>query len=91
MSTHYLASNPLRLWLATFAYMLMERLRALTLPGTELAKATAGTIRLRLLKVAVVVKVSVRRVYLQMSNAFPARELFALCLQRLKAVAWETS
>ncbi len=91
MSTHYLASNQLRLWLATFAYMLMERLRALTLPGTELAKATAGTIRVRLLKVAVAVKVSVRRVYLQMSSAFPARELFALCLQRLKAAAWETS
>ena len=29
MSTHYLASNQLRLWLATFAYLLMERLRPL--------------------------------------------------------------
>jgi hypothetical protein len=28
MSTHHLASNQLRLWLATFAYLLVERLRA---------------------------------------------------------------
>ena len=28
MSTHYLASNQLRLWLATLAYLLLERVRA---------------------------------------------------------------
>ena len=51
LSTHYLASNQLRLWLASFAYLLMERLRALGLAGTELAQATVGSVRLRLLKV----------------------------------------
>ena len=91
LSTHCLASNPLRLWLATFAYMLLERTRALGLQGTELASATAGTIRLKLLKVAASVQVSVRRVYVRISSAFPRRELFALCLKRLQAVVWETS
>lgn len=90
MSTHYLASNQLRLWLATFAYLLMERLRALTLQGTELAQATAGTIRVRLLKVAAAVKVSVRRVYVQFCSAFPMQQVFTLCLKRLKAIAWQT-
>ena len=90
MSTHYLASNQLRLWLATFAYLLMERLRALTLQGTELAQATAGTIRVRLLKVAAAVKVSVRRVYVQFCSAFPLQQVFTLCLKRLKAIAWQT-
>ncbi len=90
MSTHYLASNQLRLWLATFAYLLMERLRTLTLQGTELAQATAGTIRVRLLKVAAAVKVSVRRVYVQFCSAFPMQEVFTLCLKRLKAIAWQT-
>ena len=42
MSTHYLASNQLRLWLATLAYLLLERMRALGLAGTELARATVG-------------------------------------------------
>src|SRR6266516_201556 len=90
MSTHHLASNQLRLWLTTFAYLLMERLRALTLQGTELAQATAGTIRERLLKVAAAVNVSVRRVYVQFCSAFPMQEVFALCLKRLKTIAWQT-
>jgi hypothetical protein len=52
MSTHFLASNQLRFRLATFAYLLMERLRGLGLAGTDLACATAGSVRLKLLKVA---------------------------------------
>jgi hypothetical protein len=91
MSTHYMASNQLRLWLATFAYLMMERLRTLSLQGTALAEATAGTIRVRLLKVAAAVQVSVRRVYVRFCSAFPMQEVFALCLRRLKAIAWETS
>jgi hypothetical protein len=83
MSTHYLASNQLRLWLATLAYLLMERVRALGLWGTELARATMGSVRLKLLKVAAQVKVSVRRVYVQLSSAYPLQEVFRLCHRRL--------
>ena len=84
MSTHYLASNQLRLWLATFAYLLLERLRTLGLAGTELARSTAGSVRLKLLKVAAQVRVSVRRVvYVQLSSAYPLQELFRLCHRRL--------
>jgi hypothetical protein len=86
MSTHYLASNQLRLWLATFAYLLMERLRALGLAGTDLASATAGSVRLKLLKVAAQVRVSVRRVYVQMNSAYPWQELFRRCHRRLLAL-----
>ena len=87
MSTHHLASNQLRLWLATLAYLLMERLRALGLAGTELAQATVGRVRLKLLKVAAQVRVSVRRVYVQLSSAYPLQPLFRLCHQRLMALA----
>ena len=87
MSTHYLASNQLRLWLATFAYLLLERLRTLGCRGTELARATAGTIRLKLLKVAAQVTVSVRRVHVQLSSAYPLAELFRRCHARLRATA----
>ena len=83
LSTHHLASNQLRLWLAAFAYLLLERLRALGCRGTELAHATVGTIRLRLLKVAAQVTVSVRRVYVRLSSAYPLQELFRLCHARL--------
>jgi hypothetical protein len=87
MSTHYLASNQLRLWLAAFGYLLLERLRALGCHGTELARATAGTIRLQLLKVAAQVTVSVRRVYIRLSSAYPRPGLFRLCHARLMRLA----
>jgi hypothetical protein len=86
MSTHYLASNQLRLWFATLAYLLLERVRALGLRGTEMARATVGSVRLKLLKVAAEVTVSVRRVYVQLSSAYPLRELFALCHRRLMSL-----
>jgi hypothetical protein len=87
MSTHYFGSNQLRLWLVTFAYLLLERMRALGLKGTQLAQATVGSIRLKILKVAAQVSVSVRRVYVQMSSAFPMQEVFRACHRRLSALS----
>ena len=83
LSTHFLASNQLRLWLAGFAYQLLERLRTLGCHGTELARATAGSLRLKLLKVAARVTVSVRRVYIQLSSTYTRPDLFRLCHARL--------
>jgi hypothetical protein len=87
LSTHHLASNQLRLWLATLAYLLLERVRAWGLAGTELASATVGTVRLQLLKVAALITVSVRRVYVRLSSAYPWAALFRLCHRRLMALA----
>lgn len=83
LSTHHLGSNQLRLWLSALAYLLLERVRTLGCAGTELALATVGSVRLKLLKVAAAVRVSVRRVYVQLSSAYPLQSLFALCHQRL--------
>ena len=90
MSTHYIVSNQLRLWLATFSYILMERIRTIGCHHTELARATVGTIRLKLLKVAAQIKISVRRVYIQLSSAYPFQQLFTLCQQRLSVPADST-
>jgi hypothetical protein len=86
MSTHYLASNQLRLWLATFAYLLLERLRTRGLAGTDWARATVGSVRTRLLKVAAQVRVSVRRVYVQMNSAYAWQERFRRCHERWLAL-----
>jgi len=82
-STHWLRSNQMRLWFSAFAYLLLERLRAWGLHGTALARASLGTVRLRLLKAAAQVSVSVRRIYVQLCSAFPLQALFAQCQQRL--------
>jgi hypothetical protein len=87
MSTHHLASNQFRLWEATFAYLLLERLRTQGLAGTELERATVGSLRLKLLKVAAQVSVSVRRVYVRFCSAYPLQALFRLCHRRLMELA----
>lgn len=87
LSSHHLASNQLRLWLAAFAYLLLERLRAVGCRGTQLARATVGTIRLRLLKVAAEVTVSVRRVLVRYTAAYPLQALFRHCQRRLLELA----
>src|SRR5262245_6423773 len=77
-------ANQLRLWLSSLAYVLMEGVRRLGLAGTELSDATAGTIRLKLLKIGAVVTVSMRRIKLAYASACPAKEVFALAVERLR-------
>ncbi len=73
-------ANQLRLWLASFAYVLVSALRRLGLAGTKFAGATCGTIRLKLLKIGAQVRVSVRRVLFSLASAFPyGREFAAAC------------
>ena len=83
LSSHGFAANQLRRWLSAFAYHLMERLRAVALKGTALAQATAGTIRLRLCKLAARVEVSVRRLRVRLAESAPVQALFAHAWRRL--------
>jgi hypothetical protein len=76
-------ANQLRLWFAAMAYVLMCALRRIALGGTELARATCGTIRLKLLKIGAQVTVSVRRVHIAMTSACPARAIFTHAHARL--------
>ena len=76
-------ANQLRLWLASFAYVLMCAVRRIGLAGTKLAAATCGTIRLKLLKIGARVTISVRRVKLAFATACPDREVFMLAARRL--------
>ena len=76
-------ANQLRLWFASFAYVLMCALRRIGLAHTRLAVATCGTIRLKLLKIGALVRVSVRRIKVAMATACPYATEFALAHFRL--------
>jgi hypothetical protein len=84
LSTHWLWSNQLRLYLSAFAYVLVDSLRRLALSGTVLAQAEVNTIRLRLLKMGALVRVSVRRVWVSLASAHPAARVFAQAWQVLR-------
>jgi hypothetical protein len=75
-STHWMASNQLRLWFSAFAHLVLSTLRAEVLCGTELANATIGQIRLKLMKIGARVRVSCRRVHVELVTAYPWRHTF---------------
>ena len=76
-------ANQLRLWFASFAYVLLEALRRIGLRHTQFQDATCGTIRLKLLKLGARVTVSVRRIKVAIAAACPYRTEFALAHLRL--------
>lgn len=85
-STGTLRANQLRLWFSTLAYLMVNQLRRVGLKATPLAHATCGTIRVRLLKIGAVVRVTARRVWVHLSSAFPLQELFATVTRRLRRI-----
>ena len=85
-STAYLRSNQLRLYFSSVAYVLLQMLRHLGLQGTELAKAQCATIRLKLLKIGALIRISVRKVWISLAGGYPYVELFRQVHERLCAV-----
>jgi hypothetical protein len=85
-STHYLRSNQLRLYFSSIAYVLLQMLRRMGLAGTELAQAQCSTIRLKVLKIGALIRISVRKVWVSLSGGYPYVTLFRQVYEKLSAV-----
>ena len=85
-STAFLRSNQIRLYFSSVAYLLMEALRRLGLKGTELARAQCATLRLKLLKIGALIRVTVRKVWVSMAGGYPYAELFRRVCAQLQAI-----
>ena len=82
-------ANQLRLYFASFAYVLLHGLRRLGLEGTPHAKAQCTTIRVKLLKIAARIRVTVRKVWLSFSETCPYISDVAQILANLRRYpAW---
>jgi hypothetical protein len=86
-STATMRANQLRLWFASMAYVLLCALRRIGLAHTQFAQATCGTIRLKLLKLGALVRISVRRIKVAMASACPFQHEFSLAHARLRNTA----
>jgi hypothetical protein len=80
-------ANQLRLWFASMAYRLLCTLRRIALQHTQFAKATCGTIRLKLLKIGALVRTSVRRIKFAMASGCPYQREFAVAHEQLNNAA----
>ena len=63
------------------------RCAASALQQTRFAKATCGTIRLKLLKIGALVRISVRRIKVAMASACPYQDEFRQAYALLAAAA----
>jgi hypothetical protein len=86
-SAKTMRANQLRLWFASFAYVLIDSLRRLGLRHSTLQNATCGTIRLKLLKLGARVTVTVRQIKVSMASAHPWQQEFALAHERIRGAA----
>ena len=84
VSAASMRANQLRLYLSVMAYSLLCGLRRLGLRTTSLANAQVNTIRLRLLKIGAQIRVTVRKIWVQMSSSFPLQNLFSQAIQQLR-------
>src|SRR2546423_15117378 len=64
-------ANQLRLWFASFAYVLLCALRRIGLAFTQFARASCGSIRLKPLKIGALVRVRVGRMQVALASACP--------------------
>ena len=86
-STRSMRANQLRLWFASMAYVLLCALRRIGLAHTRFARATCGSIRLKLLKIAALVRISVRRIKFAMASGCPCQAEFQTAHARLSTAA----
>lgn len=84
-STGTMQANQLRLYISSIAYCLLNDMREMALKDTRLAKAQCGTIRTLLMKIGAIVRVSVRRVFIQMASSHPYQDVFAAAWRSLRA------
>ncbi|MDJ0862881.1 MAG: IS1380 family transposase [Gammaproteobacteria bacterium] len=85
-STATMRANQTRLYFSSMAYVLLEALQDLGLSNTELAKAQSETIRLKLLKIGAQVRITVRKVWLSLSQSYPYAALFRQVHENLRHV-----
>jgi hypothetical protein len=80
-------ANQLRLWFYSMAYVLLCALRRIGLHDTDFAQASCGTIRLKLLKIGALVRISVRRIRIAMASSCPAARVWGVAAIRLALAA----
>ena len=85
-STAFLRSHQIRLDYSSAAYLLVKALRRLGLKATELARAQSATIRLKVLKIGALIRITVRKVWVSLAGGYPYAELFARVHAALQAV-----
>ena len=83
-SAEDMRANQIRLYFSSMAYVLLSAMRRIGLAGTSLERAQSSTIRLKLLKIGALIRITVRKVWVSFSQSYPYRELFLQILKNIR-------
>jgi len=83
-SAETMRANQIRLWFSSLAYCLVQSLREMGLKGTVMEKAQCGTIREKLFKIGAQIVVTVRKIWIHYSEAYPLQLLFDRIVENLR-------
>jgi len=83
-STQDMRANQIRLNFSSMAYVLLSAMRRIGLADTQFERAQCSTIRLKLLKVGALVRITVRKIWISFSRSYPYREQFLKILEKIR-------
>lgn len=83
-STATMRANQLRLWFSCTAYLILNEIRNVGLKKTKFKKYQCDNIRLKILKIGAEIKVSVRRIYISLSESYPYKNIFYTIINNIK-------
>ena len=77
-------ANQFRLYLSSIAYVLMSTMSQIGPAELPFERAQCSTIRLKLLKVGALVRITVRKIRVSFSQSYPYREQFLKVLEKIR-------
>ncbi len=84
-STQWRASNQLRVYWSSFAYLFICLLRRHGLAQTPWARAQASTLRTKLFRIGAQIEVTTRRVWFRLASGYPYKPRFRAVVQAIRA------
>jgi hypothetical protein len=83
-SAEDMRANQIRLYLSSIGYVVMNAMRRIGLADTSFARAQCSTIRLKLLKIGALVRITVRKIWVSFSQSYPYRKQFVEILAKIR-------
>ena len=83
-SAEDMRANQIRLYFSSIAYVLMSAMRRIGLASTRFDRVQCNTIRLKLLKIGALVRITVRKIWISFSSSYPYRDQFMAVLSNIR-------
>ncbi len=84
-SAEDMRANQIRLYFSSMGYVLLSAMRRIGLADTQFERAQCSTIRLKLLKVGALVRITVRKIWISFSQSYPYQEQFLKILAKIRS------